>query len=451
MTSPNIITDAAFDEALDRCGLSGVSSLALAVSGGGDSMALAVLCARVLSPRGVRLKAYTVDHGLRAEARAEAEAAGRSLAALGIAHEILLWTDEKPQSHVQERARAARYALLAESCRRDGFDTLLTAHQAEDQMETFWMRLAHGSGLDGLAAIAPQRRLAGGLRLVRPLLGFSREVLRETCRAANVPWAEDPTNENAKYLRVRLRGFEEMLAAEGLTPARLAQVTQKLADARAALEDMAAEKCAVCSTLYPEGYAILDTAALAALPDDIARRVLARLLLAVAPADYPPGFDMLENLRQAVTQAGFTGATAFGCDLSAQGDASVLIVREAAALPPPQTLCGTSRLVWDRRFVLSGLPATKNESLTLAALGAAGVAALRKQAAGDKKISAALECLPGKVRATLPALWQGEKLLCVPHLSWHDAAAGQGFSPPEVTFPARTNGVLAGGDCFGGA
>lgn len=451
MTSPNIITDAAFNEALERCGLSGASVLALAVSGGGDSMALAVLCARVLLPRGVRLKAYTVDHGLRSESRAEAETAGKALAALGIAHEILLWVDEKPQTHVQERARAARYALLAEACRRDGFDTLLTAHQAEDQLETFWMRLAHGSGLDGLAAIAPQRRLSGGLRLARPLLGFSRAALRETCRAANAPWSEDPTNENEKYLRVRLRGFEEMLAAEGLTSTRLAQVTQKLADARTALEYIAAEKCAACSTLYPEGYAILDTAALAGLPDDLARRVLARLLLAVAPADYPPGFEMLENLRQAVTRAGFSGATAFGCDLSAQESASVLIAREAAAVPPPQLLDGFPKRVWDRRFVLSGLPVAQNESWALAALGAAGVAALRKQAAGDKKISAALELLPGKVRPTLPALFQGEKLLCVPHLSWHDAAAGAGFSLPEVTFPALAGRVLAGGDCFGGA
>jgi tRNA(Ile)-lysidine synthase len=450
MNTSDIITDDAFDKALDRCGLSGASALALAVSGGGDSIALAVLCARVLLPRGVRLKAYTVDHGLRSGARAEAVAAGKTLAALGIAHEILVWEDKKPQTHVQERARAARYALISDACRRDGFDTLLTAHQAEDQMETFWMRLAHGSGLDGLAAIAPQRRLHGGLRLVRPLLGFGRAALRDTCRAVNVDWAEDPTNENEKYLRPRLRGFEEILIAEGLTPDRLAQVTQKLADARTALEYIAAEKTAACAQVYPEGYVRLDAAALSALPDDITRRVLSRLLLLVAPADYPPGFDLLDNLRRDVADAGFAGRTAFGCDISAAADGAVLIVREAAALPPPVALNGTSRQIWDRRFVLSGLPA-RGESLRLGALGAAGVAMLRKQAAGDKNIPAALERLPGKVRVTLPALWQDEKLLSVPHLSWHDASAAADCADVRADFPAEAGGVSLRGDCFGGA
>jgi tRNA(Ile)-lysidine synthase len=449
--TPDIITDQAFDTALERCGLSAASALALAVSGGGDSMALAVLCARVLLPRGVRLKAYTVDHGLRSGAGAEAAAAGRTLAALGIAHEILIWTDQKPETHVQERARAARYALLATACRRDGFDALLTAHQAEDQMETFWMRLAHGSGLDGLAAMAPQRRLQGGLRLVRPLLGFGRTALRETCRRAKIEWAEDPTNENDKYLRPRLRGFEEILAAEGLTPERLAQVTQKLADARTALDHIAAEKTAACAQIYPEGYVRLDAAALSQLPHDLARRVLSRLLLLVAPADYPPGFDLLENLRCDLALAGFAGRTAFGCDLSVFGTAgTVLIAREAAALPPPAPLGTAAHPVWDRRFVLSGLPARHRESVMLGALGTAGVAMLRKQAAGDKNIPAALERLPGKVRAALPALWQGEKLLCVPHLSWHDAAAAADCAGIRADFPAEAGGVSIRSDCFGG-
>lgn len=453
MNSPDIITDAAFDEALHRCGLSGASALALAVSGGGDSMALAVLCARVLLPRGVRLKAYTVDHGLRSGVRAEAEAAGKTLAALGIVQEILVWAaEEKPQSHVQERARDARYALLADACRRDGFDALLTAHQAEDQMETFWMRLAHGSGLDGLAAIAPQRRLPCGLRLVRPLLGFSRAALRDVCQAANIGWAEDPTNENGTFLRARLRGFEEVLAAEGLTPARLAQVTQKLADARAALEDIAAEKTAACAAVYPEGYVRLDAAALSALPDDLARRVLSRLLLLVAPADYPPGFERLDHLRRDLARTGFAGATAFGCEITARDAAGMaLILREAAALPAATAVTAAAAQVWDGRFVLTGLPQRSGESLILRPLGAAGVAALRKQAAADKNIIAALERLPGKLRATLPALFSGEKLLCVPHLSWHDAAAAADCSALRVSFPAKTAGLSPRGDCFGGA
>lgn len=422
MTSLSHIDTAAFDAALSACGLASAPRVALAVSGGGDSMALAVLCAALLLPRGVILKAYTVDHGLRVAARGEAEAAGVQLAALGIAHEILTWEGDKPQTHVQERARTARYALLQKACRRDGFDILLTAHQAEDQMETFWMRLAHGSGIDGLCGIAPVRVLDGGLRLARPLLGFGRAALRDICTAAGVTWAEDPSNENEKYLRVRLRGFEEMLAAEGLSPQRLSQVLQKLDDARVALEGAADEKFAQAVTLYPEGYAALDVSALASLSADIARRVLSRLLTMLAPADYPPPFEMLTTLLRDMAQTEFTGRTAFGCEFAPQGTGAVLVLREYAALPPPMLLDGTDTLYWDGRFVFSGLAAYAG--MTLAPLGVDGTAQLRRLLDGAAR--ARFESLPGKLRACLPAIWQssdkgGAALVAVPHLDWRAA------------------------------
>lgn len=464
MNIPHISINAGFEQTLARiCADAGVDvsgGIALAVSGGGDSMALAVLAAQVLLPQGVKVKAYIVDHGLRPDARTEAEAAGRSLAALGIAHEILTWDGVKPQTDIQASARRARYALLADACRRDGFKMILTAHQAEDQMETFWMRLAHGSGIDGLAGMADLRVLAADVYVARPLLAFTRDDLRGVCTAAGVDWAEDPSNENDKFLRVRLRGFEQVLAGEGLTPQRLAQVMQKMADAGTALEHTAAEKYAAAVRMYPAGYAQIDTRALGALPDDIARRVLSRVLCTIAPADYPPGFDMLEKLRRGFAGHGagfdFTGVTAYGCDVGAADNAGyVLVLREAAALPPPQKVTQETQ-TWDARFVLSGLPqglaGEDGESLTLAALGVAGVAALRKQAAGEKSVLAALEQLPGKVRAGLPALWLGEKLLSVPHLSWHDAAAApvlvEGLAGVRVSFPAAEQNVLAAGDCF---
>ncbi|HRJ67006.1 MAG TPA: ATP-binding protein, partial [Alphaproteobacteria bacterium] len=279
----------------------------------------------------------------------------------------------------------------------------------------------------------PVRVLDGGLRLARPLLGFGRAPLRDICTAAGVTWAEDPSNENEKYLRVRLRGFEEMLAAEGLSPQRLAQVLQKLDDARAALDWAADEKFAQAVTLYPEGYAALDVSVLASLPADIARRVLSRLLTMLAPADYPPPFEMLSTLLRDMAQAGFTGRTAFGCELAPQSTGVVLVLREYAALPPPLLLDGADTLYWDGRFAFSGLAAYAG--MTLAPLGADGTAQLRRLLAADTR--ARFDALPGKIRASLPALWredgQGAQVpAAVPHLDW--AAAGMEAVQVSCTF-----------------
>ncbi|HZD25370.1 MAG TPA: tRNA lysidine(34) synthetase TilS, partial [Alphaproteobacteria bacterium] len=136
-------------------------ALAVAVSGGADSLALALLADGWARRRGGVATALTVDHGLRPEAAAEARRVGRWLAARGIPHRILRWRGDKPATAVQAKARAARYALLADWCRRHGVLHLLTAHHRGDQAETVLMRLAHGSGVDGLAGMARQRRLEG--------------------------------------------------------------------------------------------------------------------------------------------------------------------------------------------------------------------------------------------------------------------------------------------------
>src|SRR5690606_3672257 len=129
--------------------------------GGGDSMALALLLHDWARARGGKILALTVDHGLRAASAAEARQTAARLAQHGIAHEILAWEGEKPCTGIQQHAREARYRLLRGACEKHGIKTLALAHNAEDQAETFWMRLAHGSGLDGLAGMAAKREEGG--------------------------------------------------------------------------------------------------------------------------------------------------------------------------------------------------------------------------------------------------------------------------------------------------
>ncbi|MBI1215156.1 MAG: tRNA lysidine(34) synthetase TilS [Alphaproteobacteria bacterium] len=411
--------------------------LAVAVSGGGDSMALCLLVHDFVRAQGGEMVALTVDHALRPGSREEAEAAGAQLAARGIRHRILTWEGKKPKTRLQERARIARYRLLKQACREEGMDILCLAHNLEDQAETFWMRLAHGSGLDGLAGMTSSRA-EGGLRILRPLLSVPRAELRDYCRAAGVEWAEDPSNENEKFLRVKLRGFEELLAQEGLTPQRLSLVMEKLARARGALQDIARESFMRCVTLHEEGYATLSRSEFAALHREVQRRVLAGAIAACAPPpDYPPG-AALDSLLDDMLAEGFSGRTLAGCVFSDAGPREILLTREEAAIAPlslSAVLQGSA--VWDGRFEVSWPDSggAAAQGLALAPLGEAGVADLRKMlaqaGAGGLEASRRFEALPARVRRGLPAVKDAakgaENILYIPHLGWVSPEAEPGL------------------------
>src|SRR5947207_5334954 len=178
--------------------------ITVAVSGGPDSLALAILADRWAREHGGQLVALTIDHRLRPESAEEAQIVGGWLAARGIAHHVLVWADPKPATGVQEAARAARYRLLAGWCREQGCLHLLTAHHREDQAETYLIRRRAGSGVDGLAGMSAVREVAG-VRLVRPLLAVPKARLVALLAAERQPFLSDPSNRNPAFERARLR------------------------------------------------------------------------------------------------------------------------------------------------------------------------------------------------------------------------------------------------------
>ncbi len=199
--------------------------IAAAVSGGADSLALAVLLHDWARPLGGHITALTVDHGLRPEAAAEARFVARTLEPLGLAHQTLRWRGAKPGANISAAARRARYDLLSRRCEQRGLLHLALGHHLDDQAETFLLRLGRGSGLDGLAAMAPIVELPG-LRLLRPLLGLPKVRLEATLRARGLDWIEDPTNRDPAQARARLRQLLPGLALEGLTAARRARIAR---------------------------------------------------------------------------------------------------------------------------------------------------------------------------------------------------------------------------------
>lgn len=205
----------------------------VAVSGGPDSVALLLLAA---AARPGDVEAATVDHALRPEARDEAKWVAELCNEVGVRHTILTarWT-ERPETAIQERARHQRYMLLGYWAEEGGLGAIATGHHADDQAETVLMRLARGSGVRGLAGMRARSATPGShVRLVRPLLAWRRAELEKVCAHAGVTPLADPSNEDDRFERVRVR---RALAADGwLDPIAIARSAANLADADAALD-----------------------------------------------------------------------------------------------------------------------------------------------------------------------------------------------------------------------
>jgi len=258
--------------------------IVLAVSGGPDSTALAVLAARWRGglSHGPRLHAVTVDHRLRAGSGDEAKAVKRLARKLGIAHCTAAWTGRKPRAGLQEAARTARYALLAAAAHKTGAPCIVTAHTLDDQAETVLFRLARGSGpsgLGGMARVAPVPGCAD-LVLVRPFLGIAKARLVATLQVAGIAFAEDPSNADPRFTRSRYRRIMPWLAAEGLDAGRLALLARRTRRADAAIEAAVDAALPLVSLTHWSNSRpiILDRAGFAKLPTEVALRLLGRAI-----------------------------------------------------------------------------------------------------------------------------------------------------------------------------
>lgn len=257
--------------------------VALAVSGGPDSLALLLLAHAALPGR---VSAATVDHGLRAGSSAEAAAVARLCGAIGVPHAVLAATVEAAGEGLQAAARKARYAALAAWMDRQGLRLLLTAHHCDDQAETLLMRLNRGSGVAGLAGVraaGPVPGSGGRLRLCRPLLGWRRSELEAVAAAAGIEPARDPSNADERFDRVRLR--RRLAGAPWLDPAALARSAALLAEAEAAL-DWAAGPLFAARAEVEEGAVTLRPNG---LPPELLRRLVLRCLRQLAPGARPRG------------------------------------------------------------------------------------------------------------------------------------------------------------------
>ena len=297
----------------------GGDDIAVALSGGPDSMALCWLMSRLAVKHDFTVHAITVDHGLRAEAEAEAEQVARWARSWPkVRHEILKrGASPGNMFRIMERARDDRYELLAMYCETHRIAQLYTAHHMDDQAETFLFRLAKGSGVDGLAGMKPVQDYYGQLSIIRPFLMQPKSRLIATCEAHNIAYVQDPTNDDARFARTRLRRATAVLEKEGLSARRLCVTASRLLRARTALEAYAQKAFDFTLLSVEPGRVVFTFSALIAEPEETRLRVLLTAMDKIAEEDeegYGPRLERMEVLSNRIFgEDGFKSATLGGC------------------------------------------------------------------------------------------------------------------------------------------
>lgn len=374
---------AALDRRLDR---TSDTPLAVGFSGGGDSL---FLLKTVLDWAGERrVFAFVVDHRLQPDsARWTAEAVAKARA-LGAAAKALAWTGDKPSAGVPAAARRARHALLAAAAREAGAKVLLLGHTASDLAEGAAMR-AEGSTVSDPREWAPSPVWpeGRGVFLLRPLLGLTRDAIRQALAAEGETWLDDPANEDLRYARARARasGVDEVAADEAVSR-------------------------------RPPAFEV-DRAGTIRLPRDVAAAHLAAALLCAAGTERPPRGERLARLAQRLRSGEIFTATLSGARIEA--DAEVMVCRDAGEIARgglgPLDLAAGQTSVWDGRWEI----AAGAEPLTVSALKG-GVSRL------SPRQRAALSALPAPARPGLPLIMRPGAVPYCPALDGPDLAAEGG-------------------------
>lgn len=415
--------------------------LAVAVSGGADSLSLCFLARDWTAPRGGRVTALTVDHRLRPESAEEARQVAACMARHGIEHTVLSWLGEKPATGLQEAARVARYRLLCRWCRDNAILHLLLGHHADDQAETVLYRLIRGSGVEGLTGISAIVDSAE-VRLLRPLLGCRAADLRCFLRSYGEVWVGDPSNQDARFVRTHLRAMRPSLEAAGLCQPVLLAAAARMAAAKTAMQASVVALLARCCRVHPMGFARLDRAVMAQAPVEIGAKALTRVVMMIGGSNRECGADagrrMYERLFRGENR---TNASLGRCLLVGYGP-DVLVCRERRHLPPPRFLHSDEEILWDGRFRLKAM------RLKGRAAGPWHVRALQQEdwrMIRAHSATLAQQGTPTLVQSTLPILCDEGGLVSAPHFAFlRDDVSAVHAMVAKVSWGPR-NGITGAG------
>lgn len=330
-------------------------AIVLAVSGGADSLGMVALirswCDHIAADSAYHLvphlSAVIVDHGLRHDSSAEAQQVASMLRAKGVEAKVLQITANPPEYGLAEWARKKRYELLAvEAMKQDA--VLLTAHHADDQLETVEMRLSRGSGLRGLAAMRPEVGHLG-VRLIRPCLGFTKSELAKAAIDAGFAPVSDPTNIDQRFQRPRLRADRDMRGQSGVTDQQLMSLCQLSARLIDRTDDLVKASAPTMFRIYPQGCAVM---AKHVLKEKGFFLIAGHILRHMAAKPYPANEDAIAHLKQRLLSD--QAATLSGCEWrqDSQNRDQIIILREPDA-PIESIMLSEGKGIFDNRWKIN--------------------------------------------------------------------------------------------------
>lgn len=298
------------DFALFMQGFGVQDKIAVGVSGGADSLSLCVLLKDWCDQNNVQLTALTFDHGLRPEAADEAAYVADLLKQRGIAHHTLKADQKIGDTKIQETARNFRYTAMEDYCQHHGIKTLAVAHHVDDQYETFFMRLARGSGLKGLGGMSNTRH-TGTINIIRPLLRCGKDQILETAKHYNLEWIEDPSNQDDKYTRIQFRKARKQFDDLGLNTKMVEKTRAKLAAAESYIEY---ELNQILSQVQHSASGVeLNLTIYDTLHPYMKKRLVSHILTTVGQSNYAPKSQKVEGLIDQISRPDFKSATLNTC------------------------------------------------------------------------------------------------------------------------------------------
>jgi tRNA(Ile)-lysidine synthase len=336
---------------LNNCSLEKERKIAVAVSGGIDSLALTLIAKDWATKRNIQIIGITVDHRLRKKSTEEAIYVSNLLKSKNIEHHILTLQENIPQKNIEAILRERRYKILTEFCKKKNIRVLLVGHHLQDQAETFFLRLFRGSGIDGLASMQNRSEI-NEITILRPFLNLDKENLRQYLVENKIQWVEDESNTDEKYLRNKIRNFLNTFEDKKIILKRINSAIEEIAKAKTIIDKEVAAANTNIFSFNPKGFYKINKPEFLNLEEDLGLRILANVLMKVSGNPYKPRLIKLKRIYQKILK-GLKKETFYGCVLQKVDNNNFCVYREYSAIDADIDIIPGKEILWDNRFKIT--------------------------------------------------------------------------------------------------